>query len=224
MSDVNQSIHSPDEPKSLGEPAECQARAGLLNHAHMRDLTSLVEVIRSETGLGTEVPNFDPADGGVEARCLFLLEAPGRKAVRSGFVSRDNPDETAKTFFKLSQEAGIPRKDTVVWNIVPWYIGSGTKIRPARRRDMADARAYLARLLADLPRLEVVVLVGKKSHMEKYRIPGLNPSVKILAMPHPSPLFVNRLPGNRARILDVLQEIARLLAQVDRKQDANHER
>src|SRR6266404_1523547 len=102
---VNENL-LPDGPKTLGSPEECAARAGLLHAAHMRRLTALVEDIRSETGRGKNVPNFDPADGGVAARCLFLLEAPGPKAVQSGFVSRNNPDETAKNFFELAQAAG----------------------------------------------------------------------------------------------------------------------
>lgn len=126
MSEANRSLHRPDEAKSLGEPTEIQARISRLSDPHMRPL---VEAIRAKTGLGDKVPNFDPAGGGVEARCLFLLEAPGKRVVRSGFVSRNNPDETAKNFFKLNQDAGIPRTDAVIWNIVPWYIGSGTRIR-----------------------------------------------------------------------------------------------
>ena len=40
-----------------------------------------------------EVPDFDPLDGGVEARALFLFEKPGRMTAGqsgSGFISRDN--------------------------------------------------------------------------------------------------------------------------------------
>ena len=52
-----------------------------------------------------------PANPGAWALCtdaaiLYLLEAPGRRAIESGFVSRDNPDETAKNFFLLNIEAG----------------------------------------------------------------------------------------------------------------------
>jgi uracil-DNA glycosylase len=108
-----------DAPKTLGDAEERGRRSGRLLSPHMRNLTEFVEALRSKTGYGEDIPNFDPADGGVEARCLFLLEAPGRKAVRSGFVSRNNPDETAKNFFKLNHEAGIPRHDTAIWNVVP---------------------------------------------------------------------------------------------------------
>jgi hypothetical protein len=65
-----------------------------------------------------------------------LLEAPGGRAVGSGFVSRNNPDETAKNFFLLNQEAGLPRSRTVTWNVVPWYVGSGEKIRAVTDADI----------------------------------------------------------------------------------------
>ena len=73
-----------------------------------------------------KIPQFDPLDGGIDAECLFLLEAPGPKAVNSGFVSRNNPDETAKNFFELNVGAGLERSKTITWNVVPWYVGSGT--------------------------------------------------------------------------------------------------
>jgi hypothetical protein len=49
-----------------------------------------------------EVPEFDPSDGGVEARALLLLEKPGRMTAEVGsgkrsssrFISRDNDDPT----------------------------------------------------------------------------------------------------------------------------------
>ena len=93
----------------------------------MAPFIHFVQLIRQETGLAREIPYFDPLDGGIAAKCFFLLEAPGPKAVVSGFISRNNPDETAKNFFNLNQDADLPRKSTVSWNVVPWYIGSGKK-------------------------------------------------------------------------------------------------
>ena len=67
-----------------------------------------------------------------------LLEAPGPKAVLSGFVSRNNPDGSAKNFFEFNAQAKIPRKLTVTWNVVPWYIGDGKRIRSANRADLQN--------------------------------------------------------------------------------------
>jgi hypothetical protein len=85
--------------------------------------------MRVETGLFTKIPDFDPCDGGTRAHVLCLFEAPGPRAVESGFVSRNNPDQTARNIFELHQQAGLARTSVVLWNIVPWYVGTGQRIR-----------------------------------------------------------------------------------------------
>ncbi len=117
----------PDKPKSLKDEAVKQERRSLLEQSHVATLTEFVDEIRdrklqehSPDFRKEHIPYFDPLDGGVKSRCLFLFEAPGGRAVKSGFVSRNNPDETAKTFFELNERAGLDRCLTVSWNIVPW--------------------------------------------------------------------------------------------------------
>src|SRR5437660_8308534 len=124
-----------DKPKLLGSPQVCNDRRAQLHEPHIAPLTAFVEEVRRKAGAGAAIPDFDPWDGGVDAEILFLLEAPGPRAVASGFISRNNPDESAKNFFQLNAEAKIPRKRTVTWNVVPWYIGDGKSIRAADRTD-----------------------------------------------------------------------------------------
>ena len=197
-----------DEPRSLGINQVRDARVAALALPHVALLSAFVRRLRAQVGQSYDVPYFDPADGGVEADCLFLLEAPGPKAVKSGFVSRNNPDETAKNFFLLNREAGIDRKRTIVWNIVPWYVGSGTKIRPTNAIDLSTARPALSTLLSLLPRLHSIVLVGRKAASERSAIAALAPSARLHAIPHPSPMFVNRSPKNRHVLLVALQQVA----------------
>ncbi|SCX77029.1 uracil-DNA glycosylase [Nitrosospira sp. Nsp13] len=151
-----------DEPKSLGDTAILTHRLAQLSVSHIAPLTAFVEDLRSQRNLTHEIPHFDPFDGGTLAECLFLLEAPGSRAVESGFISRNNPDETAKNFFTFNREAGLDRRRTVVWNVVPWYVGTGQKIRPVTLKDIRDAEPALRSLLPLLPNLKVVVLVGQK--------------------------------------------------------------
>jgi len=197
---------NPDMPKLLKEAAAVDARMKTLRASHIAPLTAFVEELRHGAGPGTEIPYFDPWDGGVKATTLFLLEAPGPKAVRSGFVSLDNPDETAKNFHDLMMEAGIPRKSAIIWNVVPWYIGSGRKIRAATPDDLAEGLRLLPRLLGLLPKLQVIVLVGRKAGKAAAQVD--HNRYTLLACPHPSPMFVNRSPGNRGRILGVLKQLA----------------
>ena len=197
-----------DAPKTLASGSECASRTALLTQPHVAGLAHLLERMRKAKGPGYEIPNFDPLDGGTDAQVLFLLEAPGPKAVASGFVSRNNPDETAKNFFLLNAEAGIDRRRTVTWNAVPWYIGSGTKIRPAKRDDVREADEWLTELLATLDRLCFVVFVGKKALHAQGVVRSARPDLEVMTMPHPSPMFINRASANRSRILAVLQELS----------------
>lgn len=200
-----------DRPKLLGDPLARSERIDGLQAPHMKPLSDFVVRLRQEVGDDASIPDFDPWDGGTNAEILFLLEAPGAKAVQSGFISRNNPDKTAKNFFEISSEAGIPRNRTVTWNIVPWYIGSGSKIRSASSGDITSGSSSLARFLDLLPRLRVVVLVGRKAEYAEKIIRPLLPKIRIMKSPHPSPLFVNNAPGNRDRILKVFRDVAGLL-------------
>ena len=204
-----------DAPKTLASHPERAARTALLSQPHMEALARLVEKMRQAKGPSYEIPDFDPLDGGSNAQVLFLLEAPGPKAVASGFVSRSNPDETAKNFFLLNDAAGIDRRRTITWNAVPWYIGSGTKIRPAKRDDVREADQWLKELLATLHQLRIVVFVGQKALHAKGVVQGCRPDVEVMAMPHPSPMFINRASGNTERVMAALKELAARMAASD---------
>ena len=201
-----------DYPKSLRDETIRRQRVAMLDRPHIRNFTSLVKEIRRQEGFSEEVPYFDPMDGGANARALLLLQAPGRKAVQSGFVSRNNPDETAKNMFLALQDADLPRNETVLWNIVPWYLGSDSKIRPPSATDIEDGKAYVPRLLEILPRLKVVALVGRKAQrIEAWLKSSANRRFKVFHVPHPSPRFVNRKPGNRDLLLESILTVRQFL-------------
>ncbi|PJE76466.1 hypothetical protein COV05_03810 [Candidatus Uhrbacteria bacterium CG10_big_fil_rev_8_21_14_0_10_48_16] len=202
-----------DIAKSLGNVQERKNRIKLLDKKHVSPLVGFVEQIRNERGLEKEIPDFDPLDGGVNAECLFLLEAPGPQSVQSGFVSRNNPDETAKNFFEFNQEVGIPRRKTIIWNIVPWYIGNGKRIRAAKKSDIQQGLPYLQQLLTLLPRLKIIVLVGKKAQTIKAELAEQFRNLTILTSPHPSPMFVNRKQQNRNIIFSSLRKVKDALDQ-----------
>jgi len=196
-----------DRPKLLGMKAALEERLSQINDAHMAALTNFVHCLRERMGDGAAIPYMDPWDGGLEAEVLFLLEAPGAKAKNSGFVSMNNPDETAKNFFEIIHQVGIDRKRMVMWNTVPWYIGSGDRIRPATTSDIVDGIESLAELLQLLPKLRVIVLVGEKAKKAEKHVRGVAPHLEVFATPHPSPMFVNRKPGNRDVLLHGLRAV-----------------
>ena len=86
------------------------------------------------------------------------------------------------------------------------------RVRAVRQADINVALPYLERLLALLPQLRAIVLIGRKAQRAQAAIENLRPQLPIFFSPHPSPLFVNAAPGNRQRILAVLQEVARGLS------------
>lgn len=199
-----------DTPKLLRDPAARDARRLQLTERHIAPLSEFVQQLRAKVPNGI-IPEFDPWDGGTDAEVLYLLEAPGPKASLSGFISRNNPDETAKNFFELNIAAGIPRKRTICWNAVPWYIGSGTKIRAAKSSDLNDGLRPLFGLLNLLPKLRAVVLIGRKAEYAAKELERRRPDLKIFRTPHPSPMYCNRAPGNRQNILNALHQVAEFL-------------
>lgn len=196
-----------DAPKLLGSSVAIQERLNQIEMPHVAPLTEFVRRLRSRMGPEASIPYFDPWDGGINAKVLLLLEAPGPKATESGFISRNNPDETAKNFYEINEQAGIDRKSTVVWNVVPWYIGSGSRIRPANAVDIEEGIQSLEELLQLLPKLQAVVLIGRKAQKAKAYIANVAPRLVVLESPHPSPLFVNCKPGNRELLLAKFRDV-----------------
>lgn len=195
-----------DQPKSLAQEAARKHRIGLLQEPHIAPLTKFVERLRRKLGPEYAVPFFDPFDGGTDASALFVLEAPGAKAIQSGFVSRNNPDESAKNIFTFLNTAGFRREETVLWNIVPWYIGSKIRIRPANSKDVQDGIPYLEQIISLLPSLKVIVLVGKKAGKAKSAISTIS-DLPIVETFHPSPLFVNNKKGNKDKIINAFSKV-----------------
>ena len=109
------------------------------------------------------VPWFDPADGGAAARVLYLLEKPSRGSATAAdgpvFVGLDNPTSGSRRMKALMAEAGVDRRDILIWNAVPWWNGK-TSVTAAELR---DGTAALGELLALLPGLRSVCLVGRKA-------------------------------------------------------------
>jgi len=126
--------------------------------------------------------DFDPLDGGVTAQVLFLFEKPGPMAVESGFISRDNDDATAEATFKFMEQAGIPRKCTVIWNVVPWWNGT----RKVTASELSQGVAHIEALVKLLPELSAVVMVGGKAARAQH--PLESTGLTVIGSCHPSPI------------------------------------
>jgi hypothetical protein len=168
-------------------------------------LNQWVEGLRQRLGDGA-VPWFDPDDGGIHARILWLLEAPGPKATEfrggSGFVSCDNNDSTAQNTWETRVEAGVARHLVVHWNVVPYYLGDGQRIKAATDDDLSATGALLSEMLALLPELRCVILGGEAAIRcwDRYAPPGHG--LAAIRTKHPSPRNLNTRPQYRPLIVD----------------------
>lgn len=172
----------------------------------------LTKHIRREIRLGHEVPSFDPLNGNEQAWLLLLLEAPGPKAVKTGCISVDNPDPTARNLKGQLLAAGIERSDFALWNIVPWYIGNArqTEIRAANGADVKVGMRYLPPLLEAMPNLSCIALVGgaaRQAHVFLSRIT----TARIVSCHHPSARFLNPHPEAAQENIEIFR-LARVAA------------
>lgn len=209
-------------PRALADEAELRRRLDQLDAPHVRPLNAYVRELRQRLGGGESVPWFDPAGGGTRAKVLFLLEAPGPRAVGgqwhgrragSGFISADNDDVTAVNTLSLASEAGLSRGDYANWNIVPWYVGDHRSIRAVDGVEVVAGAVELGTVVALMPELRVVVAMGRAAQagwgVHLQRVPS-----DVVGVPcvHPSPRALNRYPDARDRALRALRTASLIAA------------
>ncbi|MDE2128633.1 MAG: uracil-DNA glycosylase [Betaproteobacteria bacterium] len=164
----------------------------------------LVSKIRTDRGLEREVPRFDPDNGNERAKFLFLLETPGPRAVETGFISFDNPDPTARNFREQLATAGIERPEIALWNVVPWYLGEGSRVRPAKDDDLKDALPYLPPVVEAMHGLSCIVLVGCAARRAHFLL-SRTTTARILACHHPSARAMHVNPRARQENIEIFR-------------------
>jgi uracil-DNA glycosylase family 4 len=181
----------------------------------MKPLTEYIIELRKKKGIKFEIPDFDPCDGGVDARLLLVAEAPGPKAIESGFVSRNNNDQTAENTNRILSISGLKREETILWNIVPWYIGEDGNIRTPTPNELEEGAKCLDELLNILTNLRAIVMVGGNAQkaLKKDSIPQ---RLKVFETYHPSPRNLNTKPDMEKKITQVFTEAKRYLDSLDR--------
>lgn len=164
-----------------------------------------------ETGSEVLIPWFDPADAGVRARMLLLLEAPGpmtnsgNKRPGSGFISVDNDDPTAANVWTTRSEFGIT-DHVLAWNIVPWYLGPAS-VKP-KAHEVESGAAALLEVLTLLPDLQVVVVSGRVAQRGWDRhVATVRPDLHVIKTWHPSPLALAQR-GKRDQFRDAFAAAA----------------
>lgn len=181
-----------DQRKLFMDKSQIDNRRQLLDLPHIAPLKRYAENLR-KSDLG-EIPDFDPLDGGINAKALFLMEKPGPKAFVSGFISRDNNDETAAATFDFMLKANIPRDLSVLWNVIPGW----DRKREFSSDDLRKGAVHLNGLIALLPKLRVIFCVGKTAQKAFAKSDStFNP---VLTSIHPSPINRARRPKEWSNI------------------------
>jgi hypothetical protein len=187
------------EPKSMRYADVRERRKAMLDDPHMRKLTSFAAELHQPK---LAVPDFDPCDGGVKAQALFLLDTPGPKAKTSGFVSINNPDETAKNMGAAWQDAGLKRCHVLLWNVVPHYVE-----KDSTKAQVLAAVPDTQKFMGKLPDLKVIVFCGGKAWSAKKHL-ILPPSVVALFTCHTGAMAYGHYKRD---IHDTFRTAARLL-------------
>jgi hypothetical protein len=205
------------EPKGLADEKLLEERrALLLTEPRVQPLREWCADVAARRGV--TVPDFDPAEAGVEARVLVLHEVPpgplidrGKSAQRpvSGFVSVDNDDQSAANMWELRAESGLLESEVAHWNVVPWVLEPQGR-KPAAQ-DIALAARELLTLIPLFKRLEVVVpcgVVAQKAWRDHsaQRFPGLS----TVNTWQPSALAMKQ-PGKRDEMLLALRRVRGLI-------------
>lgn len=193
------------------DPAFLAEKLTRLDEPHVQPFTLLCR--QQERQWGREVPLVDPESGGTSAKVLVLLESPGPRASSargSGLISFDNDDPTAANGLECLLKAGLPRHLTINWNIVPWYLH---EVRKPTGNELEEAAPALEQFLRLLPRLQVVVLLGKTAQEGWLSTGAGQPGLEVLHGPHPSPQNFNTRQQSRAALVEVFRSAAELIGE-----------
>ncbi len=207
-----ESIVADDSPRSMRHEGVRRRRRAMLAEPHMIRLTAYAAGLRQRHSV--EVPEFDPLDGGVDARVLFLFEKPGPMTadgstfngrLGSGFISRNNDDPSAAATIGFMREAGIHRKLTVSWNVIPWWNGT----RKVTSLELREGVGCVKELISLLPKLSAVVMVGGKAARARAYLETTN--LALFSSDHPSPLVRAKFPERWKAIPSEWGKVGRFL-------------
>lgn len=205
------------EPRGLAdESCLLQRREMLLTESRVQPLREWCADLAERRGV--VVPDFDPAEAGVEARVLILHEVPpgptidrGKSTERpvSGFVSVDNDDQSAANMWSLREESGLLESEVAHWNVVSWCLEPAG--RKPNAQDIAQAARELLSLMPLFKRLEVVVPCGVVAQ-KAWRDHSATRFPQLSTVPtwQPSALAM-RQPGKREEMLQALRRVRGLI-------------
>jgi len=191
------------------DPAVVMAKHARIREPHVAPLSALADRIATAEGLPQgAVPYPDPDFGGINARALFLLDNPGPRAKLgtggSGLLSIDNDDPSAARAHAAYRQFHIDRGMCLHWNVCPFP----TALDQSSTAERTRAVRYTKELLGLLPRLEIIVLLGRAAEDGWRRTALRRDNLTVLTAPHPSNRGINAVAGNQKRFLATMKRVA----------------
>lgn len=209
----------PDHPAALKSPELLHTRTMRLSEPHLLPLMEWREKVKQQhfPDQDVEIPAFDSLSGGVHSRILLLFRSPNRHQLiegGTGLVSCDNPDPVSENVFTAMQLSSLSRKQTLLWNLVPWHLKHGGKATP---EETALGNTLLQELLALLPRLEVVITHGNTTKDTLWGNLSNPIGRKYMGFytRHPSPQNHQKTEGAREGQLRIYRQAQQFLQQKD---------
>lgn len=156
------------------------------------------------------------------ARLLIASQAPGRRAHASGIPFDDASGDRLRDWLGLSREQFYDARQVAILPMGFCYPGKGRGGDLPPRRECAAT--WRAPLLAQLPRLELTLVIGR--HAQAWHLPGRKATLTevvrqpeafgpaLWPLPHPSPLnnlWLRRNPWFEAEVLPRLRARVREL-------------
>lgn len=157
---------------------------------HIAPINRLVDELQRERG--AKMPYVAPHYAGIKAELLFIFQDPGPMTDDSrggsGFLCAENDDPTAQLFSECLDQVGLTPDRIITWNASPWLRPDPKeKLTP---RELEAGIEPTMRLLALLPKLRVVMLMGGEARNGWARLRKQHPAVQdryhVLESLHPS--------------------------------------
>ena len=168
------------------------------------------------------VPYADPASATAGARVLVLMQDPAGDAEDgSGFVSVHNNDVTAANLYRVYDRAKLDPAVTLLWNVVPWWVGNPARPPRDPLREAVRAGPYLEQFVELLdPVPTEVVLLGRPAQrawdrlVRRCGLPAVLAEATVGRCPSPGPLVHHRVDAASGRAnSDLMVEVLRAAGQ-----------
>lgn len=201
---------APDQPRALASTFARRRRKRFIRDPHIAPISYLIDTI-AEAENSPGLPYNDPLFGGVNAEMLFVLKSPQADAdpalFGTRFLSVDNNDEGAENMFHALAANHIDRSRCLAWNICPFPTSGNTP----SDSEISRAAPYTRQLIAMLPNLKVVVLLGGPARQGwSQALLGGRRDVTVIRGASPSPPGIHRAT-NRASFERAIRDASELL-------------